>query len=642
MAPSPPSNGDSSSNSSSSSSPPPPDDTNSPPPPSSSSSSPPPPPPDDSNSSPPPPSDDSDSSSPPPPSPDKSNSSPPPPPPNSSHKSPPPPKNDNGGNNSQYSPPPPPPPPPPHSKLAPPPPPHKSSSHRAHPPPSSSSKDDNSSPLSGKVPIIVGVAVGAALLLLVLILIFCSCRRKRRKPPPEMMYWDHESERSRDDYYHQQPMQHVVKMPSPAVKPGWPPPLSSGEVSSNEFSRPLGPPMPPPPPTIALGFTKSTFTYEELAAATDGFSQANLLGQGGYGYVHKGVLPNGKEIAVKCLKLGSGQGDREFQAEVEIISRVHHRHLVSLVGYCMADGQRILVYEFLPNKTLEYHLHGRGKDGPILDWPTRLQIALGSAKGLAYLHEDCHPRIIHRDIKAANILLDFNYEAKVSDFGLAKLSSDNYTHVSTRVMGTFGYLAPEYAASGKLTEKSDTFSFGVMLLELITGRRPVDINVGDYSDDENLVDWARPIISTALEERDYSELVDPRLGDSFAPHEMARMVACAGSCIRHSARRRPKMSQAVRALEGDVSLDDLNEWVRPTNGSVFGGSSTDNLSQTGSSNNNSVEMKDPNKKTGLDSQEFANNSSEQSVRTNQFDQHFRHSPSPSSDSQEMQKIRFQI
>jgi hypothetical protein len=149
-------------------------------------------------------------------------------------------------------------------------------------------------------------------------------------------------------------------------------------------------PMPPPSPAMSLGFgSQSSFTYEELGAATGGFSKANLLGQGGFGYVYKGVLPgSGKEVAVKQLKAGSGQGEREFQAEVEIISRVHHRHLVSLVGYCIAgSSQRLLVYEFVPNDTLERHLHGKGV--PVMDWPTRLAIALGSAKGLAYLHEDC-------------------------------------------------------------------------------------------------------------------------------------------------------------------------------------------------------------------------------------------------------------
>ena len=167
---------------------------------------------------------------------------------------------------------------------------------------------------------------------------------------------------------------------------------------------------PPPKASLPLGHVKSSFSYEDLVMATDGFSDANLLGQGGFGYVHRGVLPGGREVAVKQLKLGSGQGEREFQAEVEIISRVHHKHLVSLVGYSMAEGKRLLVYEFVPNNTLEFHLHGStklvslvfrglpfglsdaslaGKGRPTMEWSTRLRIALGSAKGLAYLHEDC-------------------------------------------------------------------------------------------------------------------------------------------------------------------------------------------------------------------------------------------------------------
>ncbi|MBA0802941.1 hypothetical protein Gohar_013200, partial [Gossypium harknessii] len=199
--------------------------------------------------------------------------------------------------------------------------------------------------------------------------------------------------------------------------------------------------------------SRSWFTYEELIQATDGFSERNLLGEGGFGCVYKGILTDGREVAVKQLKIGGGQGEREFRAEVEIISRVHHRHLVSLVGYCISEHQRLLVYDYVPNNTLHYHLHGRGR--PVMDWALRVKVAAGAARGIAYLHEDCHPRIIHRDIKSSNILLDRNFEAQVSDFGLAKLALDSNTHVTTRVMGTFGYMAPEYATSGKLTEKSD-------------------------------------------------------------------------------------------------------------------------------------------------------------------------------------------
>ncbi|XP_021723651.1 proline-rich receptor-like protein kinase PERK1 [Chenopodium quinoa] len=315
--------------------------------------------------------------------------------------------------------------------------------------------------------------------------------------------------------------------------------------------------MPPPSPALSYASSQTMFTYNDLAMATNSFSKDNYLGEGGFGSVHKGLLPTGKAIAVKSLRSNSGQGESEFAAEVEIISRVHHRHLVKLAGFCITGSKRFLVYEFVTNKTLEFHLHG--KDQPTMDWSTRLKVAVGAAKGLAYLHEDCQPRIIHRDIKATNILLDDKYQAKVADFGLAKLTPEEYTHVTTRVMGTLGYLAPEYASSGRLTEKSDVYSFGVMLLELITGRKPVDRTQKQYS----LVEWARPLLTTAMEDENFNQLVDPRLQFSYKHSEMARMVTCAGTCVRKSARSRPLMSQVVRALEGNLSLDDLTEGITP-------------------------------------------------------------------------------
>ncbi|KAB2008478.1 hypothetical protein E1A91_D10G106000v1 [Gossypium mustelinum] len=550
------------------------------------------------------------SPSPPPPS----KSSPPPPPPTTPPpSSPPPPK--------LSSPPPPapinkspvrhPPPPPPLTSFRhpPPPPPIKSSTDHSPPPPtkSGSSKSNNSHKSSPSTPsndnsgiVFIGVAVGAGLFLLVFVtLLVICCRRRKKKSNQKIQYYQpREAKAGGGDQYYNSSMNRqwgvdgVKTTPSPGGGWGTPSPVPpagavgggggwgaqssipgqvlSGEVSSMS-SGPQHTPLPPPSPNIGLGVNTGAFTYEELSTATGGFSQANLLGQGGFGYVHKGVLPNGKEIAVKSLKSGSGQGEREFQAEVEIISRVHHRYLVSLVGYCIARQQRMLVYEFLPNKTLEYHLHE--KNLPVMDFPTRLRIALGSAKGLAYLHEDCHPRIIHRDIKSANILLDYNFEAKVADFGLAKLSTDNHTHVSTRVMGTFGYLAPEYASSGKLTEKSDVYSFGVMLLELITGKQPVDPT---SAMEDSLVDWARPLLTRGLEDGNIGPLVDPGLENNYNQEEMKRMVACAAASIRHSARKRPKMSQIVRTLEGNSSLDDLNEGVKPGHSSIYAlGGTTD-------------------------------------------------------------------
>ncbi|KAM7257807.1 hypothetical protein ACFE04_013548 [Oxalis oulophora] len=546
---------------------PPPSNTTAPPP--STPSSPPP-----TTPSAPPPTSPATPSPPPPtaPPPSTNTTSPPPPssPPSSSKSPPPPPTK---------TPPTPSPPPPPRSAHTPPSPP---------PPPSNSTSPNSSPPSNGGVSteVVVGIAIGGVAILIVLSLLFICCRKKKRRsnddgyyvpPPPPTSnppkVGTNGAYGGQQQYQLQQnnppPPNHYMAAipnqnhpppggsrppysPTETPRPPQPPPFmnSSGGSGSNYSGSEN--PQQPPSPTLSLGFSKSIFSYEELARATDGFSDANLLGQGGFGYVHKGVLPNGKEVAVKQLKVGSGQGEREFQAEIEIISRVHHKHLVSLVGYCMAGTERLLVYEFVPNNTMEFHLHASGR--PVMEWSTRLKIALGAAKGLAYLHEDCHPKIIHRDIKAANILLDFKFEAKVADFGLAKFTSDTNTHVSTRVMGTFGYLAPEYASSGKLTEKSDVFSYGVMLLELITGRRPVD-STQTYMDD-SLVDWARPLLTRALEDGNFSTLADPRLQGNYDLNEMARMVNSAAACM-------------VRSLEEDASLSDINDGMRPGQSSLY-------------------------------------------------------------------------
>ncbi|KAG6759697.1 hypothetical protein POTOM_036182 [Populus tomentosa] len=319
-----------------------------------------------------------------------------------------------------------------------------------------------------------------------------------------------------------------------------------------------------PTESSGLGNSRPLFAFEELVKATNGFSAQNLLGEGGFGSVYKGYLPDGRDVAVKQLKIGGGQGEREFKAEVEIISRVHHRHLVSLVGYCMFETRRLLVYDYVPNNTLYFHLHGVG--GLALDWATRVKIAAGAARGIAYLHEDCHPRIIHRDIKSSNILLDNNYEAKVSDFGLAKLALDSNTHVTTRVMGTFGYMAPEYASSGKLTEKSDVFSYGVVLLELITGRKPVDAS--QPMGEESLVEWARPLLNHALENEELESLADPRLENNYIESEMFRMIEAAAACVRHSASKRPRMGQVVRAFD-TLATADLTNGMRVGESELF-------------------------------------------------------------------------
>ncbi|KAJ8756062.1 hypothetical protein K2173_024609 [Erythroxylum novogranatense] len=308
-----------------------------------------------------------------------------------------------------------------------------------------------------------------------------------------------------------------------------------------------------------IGFSQNTFSLEELTTATDGFSDANFLGQGGFGYVHKGVLSNGKVVAIKQLKAGSGQGEREFRAEIEIISRVHHRYLVSLVGYCITGAQRMLVYEFVPNGTLKFHLH----DKPTMDWSTRMKIAVGAAKGLAYLHEDCRPKIIHRDIKASNILLDDSFEPKIADFGLAKLLLDpaltfqpEYFLNRFSVCNFFccSYVDPAYASTWQLRDSSDVYSFGVVLLELITGHRPVDSTQSFL--DEGIVNWARPLMERAPEDENYNALVDSKL-QNYDPLEMKRMICCAAASVHPSAGLRPSMSQIVRALEGNMPLHEL-------------------------------------------------------------------------------------
>ncbi|CAI9096339.1 OLC1v1032449C1 [Oldenlandia corymbosa var. corymbosa] len=387
----------------------------------------------------------------------------------------------------------------------------------------------------------IGVVIGLILLGVIGVAICCVWKRKKKAPKGDILPTSIGSSPKSD---------------SGLLDVGKSTPRAGNGSGSNYVYSPSEP--------GGLGNSRSLFSYEELMAATDGFSSSNLLGEGGFGSVYKGCLMDGRDVAVKQLKTGGGQGEREFRAEVEIISRIHHRHLVSLVGYCISDSRRLLIYDYVPNNTLYYHLHG--EDRPVLDWTRRVKIAVGAARGLAYLHEDCHPRIIHRDIKSSNILLDNNFEARVSDFGLAKLCQDANTHISTRVMGTFGYMAPEYASSGKLTDKSDVFSFGVVLLELITGRKPVDAS--QPLGEESLVEWGRPLLSYALEKQQFDELVDPRLEKNYVDTEMFRLIEVAAACVRHSSAKRPQMGQVVRAFDS-LAAADLTNGMRVGESQIF-------------------------------------------------------------------------
>ncbi|XP_022715123.1 inactive protein kinase SELMODRAFT_444075-like [Durio zibethinus] len=314
------------------------------------------------------------------------------------------------------------------------------------------------------------------------------------------------------------------------------------------------PPGPPPLCSICqhkapvFGKPPRWFTYAELELATGGFSQANFLAEGGFGSVHRGVLPDGQAIAVKQHKLASSQGDLEFCSEVEVLSCAQHRNVVMLIGFCIEDRRRLLVYEYICNGSLDSHLYGRHQEP--LEWSARQRIAVGAARGLRYLHEECRVGcIVHRDMRPNNILITHDFEPLVGDFGLARWQPDGDTGVETRVIGTFGYLAPEYAQSGQITEKADVYSFGVVLIELVTGRKAVDLN--RPKGQQCLTEWARPL----LEEYAVDELVDPRLEDHYSEHEVYCMLHAASLCIKRDPHSRPRMSQVLRILEGDMLMD---------------------------------------------------------------------------------------
>lgn len=288
-----------------------------------------------------------------------------------------------------------------------------------------------------------------------------------------------------------------------------------------------------------------TFSITEIERATDRLDSSRIIGEGGFGRVYQGVLEDGTKVAVKVLKRDDLQGGREFLAEVEMLSRLHHRNLVKLIGICTEEHIRCLVYELIPNGSLESHLHGVDKETAPLDWITRMKIALGAARGLAYLHEDSSPPVIHRDFKSSNILLGHDYMPKVSDFGLARTAmKEGNEHISTRVMGTFGYVAPEYAMTGHLLVKSDVYSYGVVLLELLTGRKPVDISKPPGQ--ENLVAWARPLLTSmdGLE-----TIIDPALGTNIPLDTVAKVAAIASMCVQPEVSHRPFMGEVVQALK---------------------------------------------------------------------------------------------
>uniref|UniRef100_A0A803N7H5 Protein kinase domain-containing protein n=1 Tax=Chenopodium quinoa TaxID=63459 RepID=A0A803N7H5_CHEQI len=282
------------------------------------------------------------------------------------------------------------------------------------------------------------------------------------------------------------------------------------------------------------------FTFKQLNSATSGFSKSNIIGQGAFGSVYRGVPNDGRKVAIKLMDHAGKHGEEEFKMEVELLSRLRSPYLLGLVGHCSDSNHKLLVYEFMANGGLQEHLYpSRGSNAfpSKLDWETRLKVALDAAKGLEYLHEHVSPPVIHRDFKSSNILLDKNFHAKVSDFGLAKLGPEKAGgHVSTRVLGTQGYVAPEYALTGHLTTKSDVYSYGVVLLELLTGRVPVDLK--RPQGEGVLVSW----------------IMDPALEGQYSMKEAIQVAAIAAMCVQPEADYRPLMADVVQSLVPLVKL----------------------------------------------------------------------------------------
>ncbi|PWA47496.1 serine/threonine/dual specificity protein kinase, catalytic domain-containing protein [Artemisia annua] len=305
------------------------------------------------------------------------------------------------------------------------------------------------------------------------------------------------------------------------------------------------------------------FKFQELAAATMNFKPENIIGKGGNSEVYRGCLPDGRELAVKILKT-SEDVLKEFLLEIEIITALHHENIISLFGFCFEDNKLLLVYDLLSRGSLEDNLHGNKKD-TVFGWSERYKVAVGVAEALVYLHSKCDQPVIHRDVKSSNILLSDDFEPQLADFGLAKWATAAGLHITcTDVAGTFGYLAPEYFMHGKVTEKIDVYAFGVVLLELLTGRKP--ISSAYPKGEESLVMWARPILSSGK----FARLLDERLGDDYDADQMERMTLASMLCIRRAPRARPQMSTVLKLLHGD---GEVTKWARLEVDSIGGSDS---------------------------------------------------------------------
>ncbi|KAL6295228.1 hypothetical protein ACE6H2_003370 [Prunus campanulata] len=299
---------------------------------------------------------------------------------------------------------------------------------------------------------------------------------------------------------------------------------------------------------------QKVFPFETLVVATKNFNSTNELGRGGFGPVYKGKLEDGREIAVKKLSQSSNQGKKEFMNEAKLLARVQHRNVVNLLGYCAHGVEKLLVYEYVANESLDKLLFKSNRREE-LDWKRRYDIICGIARGLLYLHEDSHNCIIHRDIKASNILLDDKWVPKIADFGMARLFPEDETHVNTRVAGTNGYMAPEYVMHGHLSVKADVFSFGVMVLELISGHRNSSFNLN--VDAQSLLDWAYKLYKKGRS----LEIMDPTLASSAVTEQVAMCIQMGLLCVQGDPQLRPTMHRVVVILSKKPS--NLDEPTRP-------------------------------------------------------------------------------
>uniref|UniRef100_A0ACD5TIR1 Uncharacterized protein n=1 Tax=Avena sativa TaxID=4498 RepID=A0ACD5TIR1_AVESA len=431
------------------------------------------------------------------------------------------------------------------------------------------------------------VAAGAAAVALALLLLtvcLCRCRRRRRRCPRVAPSLHHGgAARSMKHHVHQAMAADKDVVEEPAVR--WHPPPQFEmpsqppiEVIKAEQEAPLiraesartSPGTPTSSGGSARGWSTESdaqpeasrggwgrrYTRREMEEATDGLAARNVLGEGGYGVVYKGVLRDSTAVAIKNLHNNRGQAEKDFRVEVATIGRVRHKNLVSLLGYCSEGACRMLVYEYMENSNLEKWLHHDDGEISQLSWDTRMHILLGTAKGLAYLHEGLEPKIVHRNVKSSNILLDGQWNARVSDFGLAKLLCSERAYVTTRVMGTFGYVAPEYARTGMLNERSDVYSFGVLIMEMITGRTPVDYT--RPTAEVNLVEWLKRMVA----ERRVEEVVDPKLPEAPPSKVLKRAVLAALRCVDPDGGQRPTMGHVVHMLEDDLRFRDELQLAR--------------------------------------------------------------------------------